>query len=267
MSNRVGSNMKLTADEGMDPRQSHATEAELREELAAAYRLTHMLGMDYLIYNHITVRVPGPDKHFLINPFGLGYDEITASNLLKIDLKGNIVDGPSNQSINYAGFIIHGAIHDRVPELHCIMHTHVQAGMAIAAMETKLLPINQDALIFYDRVGYHDFEGIVSTEEERERMLAAMGGRPVLVLRNHGLLTAAPTIAGAFVLMFFLDRACRAQLDLLQSGQKIVVPSTEVCRHTASQYWEGMIPPASFGHQAFAALKRRLDRHTLDYKQ
>ena len=143
MSNGTVSNMKLTADEGAtDPRQFPTTEAELREELAAAYRLTHLLGMDYLIYNHITVRVPGPHRHFLINPFGLGYDEITASNLLKIDLAGNIIDGPSNQSINYAGFIIHGAIHDRVPDLHCVMHTHVQAGMAIAAMETKLLPIN-----------------------------------------------------------------------------------------------------------------------------
>jgi ribulose-5-phosphate 4-epimerase/fuculose-1-phosphate aldolase len=146
------------------------------------------------------------------------------------------------------------------------MHTHVEAGIAIAAMETKLLPISQDALIFYDRVGYHDFEGIVSTHDERERMLAAMGNKPVLVLRNHGLLTAAPTIAGAFILMVFLDRACRAQLDLLQSGQKIVVPPEDVCRHTASQYWKGLIPPASFGQQAFAALKRRLDRQTSDYK-
>jgi ribulose-5-phosphate 4-epimerase/fuculose-1-phosphate aldolase len=267
MSNRSGTKMKLTADEGMEaPGHTTATEAELRQDLAAAYRLTHMLGMDYMIYNHITVRVPGPEKHFLINPFGLSYDEITASNLLKIDLEGNIVEGPSSQSVNYAGFIIHGAIHDRVPDLHCVMHTHVEAGMAIAAMETKLLPINQDALIFYDRVGYHDFEGIVSTEDERERMLAAMGDRPVLVLRNHGLLTAAPTIAGAFVLMVFLDRACRAQLSLLQSGQKIVLPPDDICRHTASQYWKGAIPPASFGQQAFAALKRRLDRQTVDYK-
>ena len=268
MSNRTRTNMKLTADEGTAGGAGKAaTESELRENLAAAYRLTHMLGMDYLIYNHITVRVPGPEKHFLINPFGLAYDEITASNLLKIDLDGNIVEGPSNQSVNYAGFIIHGAIHDRVPDLHCVMHTHVEAGMAIAAMETELLPVNQDALIFYDRVGYHDFEGIVSTHEERERMLAAMGNKPVLVLRNHGLLTAAPTIAGAFILMVFLDRACRAQLDLLKSGQKIVLPSPEVCQHTASQYWKGAIPPASFGQQAFAALKRRLDRQTTDYKK
>jgi ribulose-5-phosphate 4-epimerase/fuculose-1-phosphate aldolase len=267
MSNRTGTKMKLTADEGVEaPGHATETEAELRENLAAAYRLTHMLGMDYMIYNHITVRVPGPDKHFLINPFGLSYDEITASNLLKIDLDGNIIGGQSGQSVNYAGFIIHGAIHDRAPGLHCVMHTHVEAGMAIAAMETKLLPTNQDALIFYDRVGYHDFEGIVSTVDERERMLAAMGDKPVLILRNHGLLTAAPTIAGAFILMVFLDRACRAQLNLLQSGQKIVVPPEDVCRHTASQYWTGTIPPASFGQQAFAALKRRLDRQTTDYK-
>ena len=138
--------------------------------------------------------------------------------------------------------------------------------MAIVAMDTELLPINQDVLIFYGRVGYHVFEGIVSTEGERERMLAAMGDKPVLMLRIHGLLTAAPTIAGAFILMIFLDRACRAQLNLLQSGQKIVVPPEDVCRHTASQYWNGPIPPASFGQQAFAALKRRLDRQTTDYK-
>jgi ribulose-5-phosphate 4-epimerase/fuculose-1-phosphate aldolase len=120
--------------------------------------------------------------------------------------------------------------------------------------------------MFYRRVGYHDFEGIVSNVEERERMLAAMSDKPALILRNHGLLTAAPTIAGAFIMMIFLDRACQLQLNLHQSGQKLILPPPEVCEHTASQYWSGPVPPETFGHQAFAALKRRLDRQGTDYK-
>lgn len=262
MSNSKTSLMKVTADEGLSA-DAHETrsEAELRDELAAAYQLTHMLGMDYLIYNHITVRVPGPDKHFLINPFGLSFEEITPDNLVKIDLAGNIIGDAKGRVVNYAGFIIHGAIHDASSNLHCIMHTHTEAGVALACMETELLPLSQDALMFYERIGYHAYEGIVSDPAERARMLAAMGEKPVLVLRNHGLLTAAPSIAGAFIMMVFLEKACRTQLAVLNAGQTSKPPSAEVCRHTASQYWQGACPPASFGQQAFAALRRRLDRH------
>jgi len=268
MSQQRNAKLKLTADEGGEA-QSHdsMTEAELREELAAAYRITHMLGMDSLIYNHISARVPGPEKHFLINPFGLSYDEVTASNLVKIDIDGNLIDANSAASVNFAGFLIHGAIHEASPGLHCVMHTHTEAGVALAGLQTELLPLNQGAMAFYGRVGYHDYEGIVSDVEERKRLLLAMGGKPALVLRNHGLLTAAPTIAGAIVMMIALDKACRAQLSMHQSGQPLIIPSPEVCSHTAAQHWRGAVPPASYGQQSFRALKRRLDRLDESYKR
>jgi ribulose-5-phosphate 4-epimerase/fuculose-1-phosphate aldolase len=260
--------MKITADDGGEVQlHDDLTEADLREELAAAYRIAYMLGMDYLIYNHISVRVPGPEKHFLINPLGLSYDEITASNLIKIDIDGNVVGGNSDVSVNFAGFLIHGAIHEASPDLHCIMHTHTEAGMALAGLQAELLPVSQHGMMFYGRVGYHDYEGIVSQIEERERLLFDMGGNPALILRNHGLLTAAPTIAGAVVLMIVLDRACRAQLNMHQSNQPLIIPSPEICELTATQYWKGAIPPASFGQEAFGALKRRLDRLDDSYKR
>ena len=268
MSQQRRPNLKLTADEGGEARShEEMTEAELREELAAAYRITHMLELDNIIYNHISVRVPGPEKHFLINPFGLTYEEVTASNLVKIDIDGNLVGAKTDTSVNFAGFLIHGAIHGASDELHCVMHTHTEAGMAVSCMNTELLPIHQEGLMFYGRVGYHDYEGIVSGVDERERLLRAMGGKPALILRNHGLLTAAPTIAGALAMMISLNRACRTQLNLLQSGQAPIILSPEVCSRTAAQHWQGVIPPASFGRQTFNALKRRLDRLDDSYKR
>jgi ribulose-5-phosphate 4-epimerase/fuculose-1-phosphate aldolase len=261
-------NMKLTADEGRAVR-SHASlnEAELREDLAAAYRITHMLAMDGIINNHISVRVPGPDKHFLLNPYGLSYDEVTASNLVKIDINGNLIDGGSDVSVNFAGFLIHGAIHDATSDMHCVMHTHSSAGVALASLKTELLPLNQGAMAFYGRVGYHDYEGIVSDPEERGRLLRGMAGKPALILRNHGLLTAAPSIAGAVILMIALEEACRTQLTIHQSGIPFLLPSPQICSHTAAQHWKGVVPPASYGQKAFLALKRRLDRIDDSYKR
>lgn len=259
--------MKLTPDEDtpLGSRQGWS-EQELRIQLAAAYRLAHHFGWDNLIFNHITVRVPGPNKHFLINHYGLSYDEITATNLLKIDLDDNLVDGPSNASVNQAGFIIHGAIHGAREDLHCIMHTHTVAGTAISAIEPGLLSFSQDSMALHGRIGYHDYEGIVCDPEERNRILADIGELPALVLRNHGLLTAAPTVAGAFIMMYFMEQACRSQVALLSMGQKVFLPQDSVAMHTAAQYWQGPVPPQKYGHEAFAALMRRLDRIDPSYR-
>jgi ribulose-5-phosphate 4-epimerase/fuculose-1-phosphate aldolase len=222
------------------------TEAELRIELAAAYRLAYQFGWDYLIYNHITVRVPGPENHFLINPFGLTFDEITASNLLKINAEGSVVDGPPDAEVR--------------EDLLCVMHIHTVAGIAISSIEPGVLTFSQDNMMFHGRVSYHDFEGLAFDLLERRRLLDDMGEMPVLILRNHGLLTAAPTIAGAFIMMYALEHACRSQVALLSMGQKISLPLEDVCKHTAGQYWSGKVPPQQFGRDSFAALMRRLDR-------
>jgi ribulose-5-phosphate 4-epimerase/fuculose-1-phosphate aldolase len=236
------------------------TESELRVELAAAYRLAYQFGWDYLIYNHITVRVPGPENHFLINPFGLTFDEITASNLLKIDADGKVVGGPPDAKVSETGFVIHGAIHAAREDLACVMHIHTVAGIAISSIEPGVLTFSQDNMMFHGRVAYHDFEGLAFDLLERKRLLDDMGEMPVLILRNHGLLTAAPTIAGAFIMMYALEHACRSQVALLSMGQKISLPLEEVCKHTAGQYWSGKVPPQHFGQDSFAALMRRLDR-------
>jgi ribulose-5-phosphate 4-epimerase/fuculose-1-phosphate aldolase len=247
--------------------EENQTEAQLRIELAAAYRLTHMFNMDFLIFNHITVRVPGPEKHFLINPYGLSYDEITASRLLKIDLKGNLISGPSGSSVNSAGFVIHGAIHEAREDLHCVMHTHTVAGVAISACESGLMVFSQDTMMFNDRIGYHDYEGFVCDVEERKRLLDDMGQLPVLILRNHGLLTAAPTIAGAFTMMWILEHCCRSQVAVLSMGQGVKSPPKSISRQTAHHFWDGNVPPRHFGRGPFAALMRRLDRTDPSYRE
>src|SRR5689334_9162616 len=184
------------------------TEAErkARVELAAAYRIFDMLGWVEMIYNHITVRVPGPEHHFLINPFGLMYREVTASNLVKIDLEGRII-GASAWPVNPAGFVIHGAIHAAVPEAHCVMHTHTTAGMAVACKQHGLSLTNFYAAQLYGQIAYHDFEGITVNLEERQRLITNLGSRRQMILRNHGLLSWGETIPEAFVRLWTLQRA------------------------------------------------------------
>ena len=164
------------------------SEAELRVQLAAAYRLVEHFGWNESIYGHLTVRVPGPERHFLINPYGLRYGEVTASNLVKITLDGEIV-GESEWSVNAAGYAIHGAIHKAAPDAHCVMHTHSPAGMAVAALECGLLPISLDATLFHGMVGYHEYEGAIVSEGEKARLVRDLGRNRALILRNHGLVT------------------------------------------------------------------------------
>ncbi|MGH8676590.1 MAG: class II aldolase/adducin family protein, partial [Burkholderiales bacterium] len=185
-------------------------EREARVQLAACYRIFNHLGWVEMIFNHITLRVPGPEKLFLINPFGLHYSEITASSLVLIDIEGNPVR-ESTWPVNKAGFVIHSAIHGQVESAHCVMHTHTTTGMAVACLKEGLSPTNFYAAQLYGRVAYHDFEGITVDEGEKGRMLASVGDKPAVILRNHGLLAWGPSVAEAFMLLWTLQRACDVQ--------------------------------------------------------
>lgn len=211
-----------------------------RKDLAAAYRLVAHFGLDDSIFTHISAKA-GPDKEtFLINAYGLRFTEVTAENLVEVDLDGNIVDDPSGSGINAAGFLIHSAVHAARPDLTCVMHTHTVAGIAVASQSSGLLPLNQWSLQFYDRLAYHTYEGIALLEGEKARLVTDLGDRMAMVLRNHGLLTCGRTIPQAFKLMYNLDRACRAQIAIQSSGAPVVPIPGEICKLTADQYemWE-----------------------------
>lgn len=240
-------------------------EWQVRVDLAAAYRLSHLYGWTTtLIYNHISARVPGPEHHFLLNPFGLRWDEVTASNLVKIDLEGNILDDTPYR-INNAGYTIHSAIHAAREDAMCVIHTHTEAGMVVSALEDGLIYTNQDAMMFYGHTAYHDFEGIALDLGERERLVADLGDRFAMILRNHGLLTTGGSVGEAWVRMYFLEKVCAAQVKLLSaaaaSGQKIRYPSREVCEHTARQYDKSEMGPREWG-----ALLRQLDDTSPGYR-
>ena len=196
------------------------TEAErkARVELAAAYRIFDMLGWDQLIFNHITVRVPGPEVGFLINPFGLHYREITASNLLLIDFEGNLLR-ESQWPVNRAGFVIHSALHASVPEARCIMHTHTTSGMAVACLKDGLSPHNFYGAMLHGQVAYHDFEGITVDPGEKERLVRDIGSKRAVILRNHGLLAWGPSVPEAFLTLWTLQRACDVQIAASAAGQ------------------------------------------------
>ena len=196
-------------------------EWDTRVELAACYRIFDYLGWTELIYNHITLRVPGPEKHFLINPFGLHYSEVTASNLVKIDLDGNPI-GDSDYPINLAGYVIHSAIHRHREDAHCIMHTHTTAGMAVACLEEGLTYDNFMAAFLPD-VAYHDFQGVTVDSAEQDDLVNSLGQSNALILRNHGLLSCGPTVAKAFSTLWTLERACQIQLAT-HSMNKAVLP-------------------------------------------
>ena len=206
--------MSTATAEAIGSNELVPTEAELRIQLAAAYRLVEHFGWNESIYGHLTVRVPGPERHFLINPYGLRYGEVTASNLVKITLDGAIV-GETAWSVNVAGYAIHGAIHRGAAEAHCVMHTHSPAGMAVAALECGLLPISLDATLFHGTVGYHAYEGAVVSDAEKARLVHDLGSNRALILRNHGLVTVGRTIAEAFLYLHRLETACRTQVDAL----------------------------------------------------
>ncbi len=218
-------------------------ERAVRRDLAAAYRLVALFGMDDGIYTHISARVPGRHDQFLINRFGMLFRDVTASSLLKVGLDGELVGGlpdDSGSDVNPAGFTIHSAIHAARPDAACVLHTHTVAGVAVSSLAGGLQPCNQWALQFHDRVRYHEFEGIALDHEERERLVADLGsGARVLILRNHGLLTLGRTVAEAFILMHNLERACRVQVAIQGTGQPIHPVPEAVCERTALQYESG----------------------------
>lgn len=214
-------------------------EWQTRVDLAACYRLVFEYGWHHLNLNHISARVPGEPGHILINPYGPMYNEVTASNLVKIDLDGNVLDD-TPYGINPAGYVIHSAIHAAREDVGCVLHTHTEAGLAVSALKCGLLPINQDAVRFYNRIGYHQYEGISLETGERERLVESLGLHRALVLRNHGLLTAGRTIAEAFTLMFHLEKSCVAQVMVnatTEDDPRIAYITPEVCEHSAQQAW------------------------------
>ena len=195
-------------------------EWQARVELAAAYRLTDHFGMTTLIYNHITARVPGMEDQFLINEYGLGYEEVAASNLVKIDMDGNILEEGEHR-INFTGYVIHSAIHGARHDVGCVMHTHTPYGMAVSALEEGLLPLQQEAYQFHERVSYHEFEGVAVDVDERERLVTDLGGNNAMIMRNHGLLTVGRSVAEAWVRMWQLELACKIQVLAQSTGQAI----------------------------------------------
>lgn len=230
---------------------SSKVETQARQELAFCYRLAAKLGWTDLIYTHISFQIPGTE-HFLINQFGLLFEEITSENLVKIDLHGNVLD-PVGARINLAGYMIHGAIHAARPDVVCVIHTHSTAGMALSSLECGLLPLTQHACRFYNRLAYHDYEGIVFDEEEQPRLLNDLGDKRVMILKNHGFLTAGRTMAEAFTLMFFLEKAAAAQLAAQSTQQPLSLLSPDVAQRTALQFGDDLQPAGSL---EWEALKR-----------
>jgi ribulose-5-phosphate 4-epimerase/fuculose-1-phosphate aldolase len=217
----------------------HPDEQEARLQLAACYRVFAMLGWTEMIYNHITVRLPdsvtGGEKQFLINPFGLHYSEVTASNLVRIDLQGKVLDG-SPHPVNPAGFTVHAAIHDGLPDAHCVMHTHTTAGVAVACLQGGLQQTNFYTAQLHDMVAYHDFEGITIHADEAPRLLASMGSKPLMILRNHGLLAAGATLPLAFVHLWTLQRACDVQVTQAALGRAIAIPEAVAVKTTYDSF-------------------------------
>lgn len=247
----------LKAVEAGKPRFGEA-EWSMRVDLAAAYRLADRFGFSDIIWNHITARVPGEKQRYLINPLGLRYDEITASNLLKIDLEGNVIgEGVTNRT----GFMIHGAIHAARDDVVCVMHSHSQGGLGVSCLEEGLLPLIQDSMSFFETVAYHDYEGLSVDPAECPRLAAHLGDATCMILRNHGLLTVGRTVGEAFMLMYYLERACRAQMQVLATGRPYRVIPPAIRKVAAAQYAE--FAP---GEHEWPALLRLLDKTDPSYK-
>ncbi len=234
-----------------------AEEWTARQELAACYRIFAMLGWDELIYNHITLRVPGEEGAFLINPFGLGYDEVCASNLVKVDIDGNRLDANS-APINPAGFLQHSLVHRHRADAHCVIHTHSTAGLAVAATREGLSPTNFYSAAFAGRVAYHDFEGVTIRPEEGERLVANLGDKRVMILRNHGLLVLGPTLPATFFTYWLLQRACEVQVATGGAGTPLPIPDEVLAVHRRDL--AGARPPGGLGTVEFDMMVRRLDR-------
>lgn len=246
--------------------RANVSEAEwqARVDLAALYRLVALEGWDDMIFTHISHRVPGPEHHFLINPYGMFFGEITASSLVKVDLDGNVVQ-ETDFFINPAGFTIHSAVHAARDDAHVVMHLHTDQGVAVSAQKEGLLPLSQTAMVVRHDLAYHDYEGIALDHDERQRIVADLGPRNTMILRNHGTLTVGGTAAECYMRMFFLERACKMQVMALSAGREGVLEGGEevqgVVREQSNP--EGMKVLANT--LAWPGLLRKLDRESPGY--
>ncbi|HJW40976.1 MAG TPA: class II aldolase/adducin family protein [Rhizomicrobium sp.] len=255
--------MPTVEDAGSVKDKVSAEEWAIREDLAATYRLVAMHGWDDMIFTHISARVPGPEHHFLINPYGLLFEEITASSLVKIDVDGNkVMESPF--PVNAAGFTIHSALHMHREDAGCVIHLHTTDGVAVAAQKDGLLPLDQHAMMIAGELAYHDYEGVALDLDERDRLVKDIGEKNAMLLRNHGTLALGKTCADAFLRMFWLERACSMQVRALSGGATPNWPNQGVPEKTAGQgsaAFNGMV-----GALAWPALRRKCDRADPSYK-
>ncbi len=238
-----------------------AEEWQARVDCAALYRLVALYGWDDMIFTHISMRVPGPEHHFLINPYGMFFEEITASSLVKVDLDGAIV-APTPHYINPAGFTIHSAIHAAREDALCVIHLHTDAGVGVSAQREGLLPLTQNALLLRPNLAYHDYEGVALNLDERERLVRDLGDKKLMLLRNHGTLAVGATAAEAFVGIFFLERACAQQVSALTAGYENMLIAPDAAQDEAKKQSGGL---GMVSGLAWPGLKRKLDRQLPGY--
>lgn len=256
----VSSQLLSRATRRIDP-----AEWDARVNLAACYRMVAKFGMDDLIYGHISLRVPGHGDQFLINPYDLMFDEMSASQLVKINHDGEKLDDTPHE-VNLAAFVIHSAIHKSGVDAACVLHTHSDASIAVSGQEEGLLPLSQFAMRFYNRQAFHDYEGVAIDFDEQARLVRDLGPHKVMLMRNHGILTVGRTPSEAFMLLYYFERAARVQLQMQASGAKLVTPPHDVCEKAARQFWDlqgGILDP---GEREWPALVRRLDRDDSSYR-
>ncbi len=239
-------------------------EWQVRVDLAAAYRLVDHYGWTDMIFTHLSARVPGPEQHFLINPYGMMFDEVSASNLVKIDFEGNIVLS-TGYDVNPAGFCIHSAIHMSRDDAHAVMHLHTDDGVAVSAMAEGLLPVTQTAMIIHDQIAYHEYEGIALDLGERERLAADIGDKQAMILRNHGTLAVGKTVSTCFLTLYILERACSMQVRAMAGGN-LHQPSAESVK-TSREQGRMLMASGERDHLAWPALLRMLDRKDAGFRQ
>ncbi len=238
-------------------------EWQVREDLAAAYRIVDHYGWSDMVFTHLSARVPGPDEHFLLNPFGYLFNEVTASNLVKIDVAGNVVLD-TGHAVNTAGFTIHSAVHMCRPDAHAVMHLHTDAGVAVASTKAGFLPLNQHAMFVYNDIAYHDWEGVALDLDERERLVADLGEHHLMILRNHGTLALGGSVASCFLRLYYLERACQIQVKAASCGE-LQMPNESAIEMMKATFgnaaaWQ------SVGMTAWPALRRLADRLDPSYK-
>ncbi|WP_420807497.1 class II aldolase/adducin family protein [Alteromonas flava] len=243
--------------------QVSAEEWQLRVDLAACYRTVALYGWDDLVFTHISARVPGPEHHFLINPYGLMFEEVTASSLVKVDLHGNKVMD-SEFDINPAGFTIHSAVHEARDDAKCVMHLHTTAGIAVSVLQDGLQPYSQQSLFALASLSYHDYEGVALNPDEKQRLVADLGDTNFMILRNHGLLTCAESVADAFLGMFILQRSCEIQIQAQSTGQPLIPIPGQILAGIKAQAKQ--VTRSMGGALAWPGILRRLDRESPGYK-